>query len=319
MTSSAYDIPRSDSGRGARVSRAPDTESAAAGPDPVPDAPARPAPPLAGTGLTLLALLLLCFVVFVCGLSHVVHARAQQLAYADLREQLANGTAPLSGVDEAGQPLAPGSPVALLEAPSVGIREVVLEGTASGVLRQGPGHRRDTVLPGQAGTAVLFGRQAAFGGPFSEVTELRTGSELTVTTAQGRFTFRVVGVRRGGSAGPPALQAGAGRLTLVTADGPPYLPDQVVRVDADLVGDAAPTPGRVVIPLAEAEGALAGDRSSLVGLLLWTQALLAAACGVAWLSARWGLRQAWVVGVPVLAVLGVAVSASAVQLLPNLL
>jgi hypothetical protein len=71
--------------------------------------------------------------------------------------------------------------------------------------------------------------------------------------------------------------------------------------------------------LSGAEAALAGDTSALFPLVLWMQALLLVACAVAWLRARWGLRQAWVVGVPVLAVVVTGVSVCAVRLLPNLL
>lgn len=318
MTSSAYDLERtaalSDERPVPPVVVTTDTVVVATAPVPV-----RRSAPVAATALTLLAVLLLGFVAFTCGLSHVAHARAQDLAYADLREQLATGTAPVGGLDELGLTVPIGAPVALLEVPAAGLREVVLEGTTSGVLRDGPGHRRDSVLPGQAGTSVVFGRRAAFGGPFAQVPELRRGSEIAVTTGQGRFIYRVVGVRRGGAAAPAPLQAGAARLTLVTALGLPYLPESVVRVDADLVGAPAPAPARVATALTAAETALAGDSSSLLALLLWTQALLVAACGTAWLRARWGLRQAWLVAVPLLTVLAVAVSSSAVQLLPNLL
>lgn len=271
----------------------------------------RPAP-LAATSLLLLAGLLLGFVGYVTLLSPVVHARAQALHYAELREQLASGTAP-TGAD----PVPVGAPVALLELS--GRREVVLEGTTSEVLRDGPGHRRDTVLPGQSGTAVVFGRRAAFGAPFAEVADLRRGSEIAVTTSQGRFTYRVTGQRRGGEVAPAPLSAGSGRLTLVTATGAPYLPERVVRVDAELVGTAAPTPARQVTALAAGEPAMAGDRSRIAVLLGASLALLLAACGLSWLWARWGPRQAWVVGVPVLAALAVAVSAEAVLVLPNLL
>jgi LPXTG-site transpeptidase (sortase) family protein len=316
MTSSAQDLQRTATLP--RVAAQPDQpviETVA-----VVQAPAVPtSTPWAATSLLLLALLLLGFVATTTGLSQVVHARAQALSYAELREQLANGTAPVGGLDELGRPVPVGAPVALLELDALGLREVVVEGTSSGVLREGPGHRRDSVLPGQAGTAVVFGRRAAFGGPFADLGELRRGSEIDVTTGQGRFTYRVVGTRRGGGATPAPLPAGGGRLTLVTATGLPYLPEEVLRVDADLVGTPAPTPPRAAVPLTRAESALAGDRSSLTSLLLWTQALLLAACGAALLRARWGLRQTWVVAVPVLIVLGVAVSASAVQLLPNLL
>ena len=33
-----------------------------------------------------------------------------------------------------------------------------MEGTSSGTLMSGPGHRRDTPFPGQAGVSVIVGR-----------------------------------------------------------------------------------------------------------------------------------------------------------------
>jgi hypothetical protein len=104
----------------------------------------------------------------------------------------------------------------------------------------------------------------------------------------------------------------------VTAGGPSYLPAGVVRVDADLVG--TPVSARALRPvaLAAAEQPLAGDSGALIGLVLWTQALVLVACLVVGMSVRWGRRQAWIVGVPALGVIAVAVAASAAQLLPNL-
>jgi hypothetical protein len=274
---------------------------------------ARTRPHLAATSASILAALLLGFAAYVGAFGAVVHARSQQLAYATLREQLANGTAPLGQVSATGAALELGAPVALLEAP--GIHEVVREGTTAGVLTGGPGHRRDTPLPGQRGTSLIYGRAAAFGGPFAAVTALRAGSLITVTTGQGRQEFRVIGIRRSGDALPSPA---ASRLTLLTADGPSYLPSGVVRVDADLVGDPKPAAPLRPVALSVAEQPLAADHGALVGLVLWTQALVLAACLVVWMAVRWGRRQAWIVGVPALGAIGVTVASFAAQLLPNL-
>src|SRR5204862_7447519 len=72
-------------------------------------------------------------------LSSVQEHRAQQVLYAGFRGQVAEGTAPVAGR------IAPGAPVAMLEAPGAGLRHLmVVEGTASGDLEAGPGHRRDS-------------------------------------------------------------------------------------------------------------------------------------------------------------------------------
>lgn len=270
----------------------------------------RPAPLLA-TSLLLLGVLLLGFVLHLAVVGAVVHARAQGLGYAELREDLANATAPVG-------PTEPGRPVALLEVPGTSLREVVREGTTATVLQSGPGHRRDSVLPGQAGTSVLFGRQAAFGAPFRGLADLRPGQQVAVTSGLGRAVFEVTGLRRAGDPAPAPLAAGEGRLTLVTADGTPFAPSGVLRVDARLIGTAFPGAAPAVA-LEERERALQGDPGALVPLLLLAQGLLLAACGVAWARTRWGARQAWVAGVPVLLALGLGTAHAASALLPNLL
>ena len=283
-------------------------------------APSGPAP-LASASLSILAAVLLGFVAYVTVIGHVTHARDQQVLYADLRQQLAEATAPVGQTGADGGLLPLGTPVALLEVPGLGLREVVVEGTTSGVLRSGAGHRRDSVLPGQAGTSVLFGRKAGFGSPFADIAALPTGTPFFVTTGQGRHEFRVSGRRGGGDPAPAPLAPGKGRLTLVTATGPSYLPEGALRVDADLVTPAQPVPARPLTSasLPEAEQALQGDTTVLLAVLLWLQGLVLAACGVAWARARWGRRQAWVVGVPLLGSMGLGLAGSAVQLLPNLL
>ena len=269
--------------------------------------------PLAATSATILAALLLAFAAYVGVVGTVVHARAQQLAYATFREQLANGTAPLGQIAAGGEPVPLGAPIALLDAP--GIHEVIRQGTTAGVLTGGAGHRRDTPLPGQPGTSLVYGRAAAFGGPFAGLGGLQRGTRLTITTGQGKHTYTVTGVRRAGDPLPPAS---ASRVTFVTASGPAFLPSGALRVDADLTSPVLPMAPLRPVALTDAERPLAGDRSALFGLVLWGQALVGAACLVVWMTVRWGRRQAWLVGVPLLAALGVAVAASAAQLLPNL-
>ena len=119
-----------------------------------------------------------------------------------------------------------GAPVALLEIPSLGIREIVVEGTDSATTQLGPGHRRDTALPGQAGVSVLFGRAAAYGGPFARIQELAPGDEFTIITGQGEHEYEVIGLRYAGDPAPPRLTAGESRVILTTARGAPFCADR---------------------------------------------------------------------------------------------
>ncbi|MER8041440.1 sortase [Streptomyces sp. NPDC094032] len=293
-----------------------------------PAPPARAAAPqagprlrVAGAALSILAALLLGVVVDAGPVSDLRHARDRQVDYAAFRAALANGVAPVGKSAGGGRAPETGEPVAVLEIPALRLREVVREGTTAEGLTRGPGHRRDTPLPGQSGTSVVMGRQAAYGGPFRHLGELSTGDTFTVTTGQGTHRYRVLGPRRAGDPQPPAPAAGRGRLTLITADGTPFMPGGVLRVDAELVSDAQPTPPPAVPPgaLPEDEKPMATQPSAWLPLVLWGQALLLAAVALAWAHARWGRPHTWVVGVPLLGALGLATADQLLLLLPDLL
>ncbi|MFE5815318.1 sortase [Streptomyces sp. NPDC056479] len=289
---------------------------------------ARPARPTAGPGLriasaalSILAALLLGFVADAGLVSDLRQARDRQVDHAAFRVALANGTAPVGQSAGGGRAPEAGEPVAILAIPELGVREVVHEGTTAADLTHGPGHRRDTPLPGQSGVSVIMGRQAAYGGPFRRLGELSTGDTFTVTTGQGKHTYRVIGPRRAGDPQPAVPAAEKGRLTLITADGTPFMPRGILRVDADLVSTVQPTPTPAVASgaLPEEEKPMATQQSAWLPLVLWGQALTLAAAGLAWAHARWGRRHTWVVGVPLLGALGLAVADQTLLLLPNLL
>ncbi|HET6985435.1 MAG TPA: class E sortase [Kribbella sp.] len=275
----------------------------------------------AGSALTLMAIVLLSGLVQIGILSSVGHLRTQQLAYADFRYELANGTAPVGQLNPDGLLYPFGTAIAVLDIPTLGMHEVVFEGTTPEVLRNGPGHRRDTSFPGQEGTSVLMARRAAYGGPFGKIDQLQPGDQITVTTGQGKQDYRVLGVRRAGDQAPLPLNPGQGRLTLVTADGDPFRPSGVLRVDAELVSKPVAMPSRPLRSsgLEDSEQAMANDKSAWIYLVLWTQALALAAAATAWAAASWGRAQAWLAGVPVLVVLGLAVTDQVALLLPNLM
>lgn len=281
----------------------------------------RPGFAFTGAALCVLAALLLGFAANLTLVGHLQHARDQQTAYDELRRQLALGVAPVGQQTYEGELLEPGAPVALLRIPALGLKEVVVEGTTSGVLMSGPGHRRDTPLPGQAGTSVIMGRQWGYGSPFNDLHRLPAGTEMRLTTGQGTAVYEVTGIRRQGDPLPPTLKEGEGRLTLITAEGSPYTPSGTVRVDATLTSDAQPSPPRPLRAgwIDESEQALGTEGAAWLPVFLWSQALLAAALLTMAAYRAWGRWQTWIVGAPVLAAFGLAVSGAATRLLPNLL
>lgn len=272
------------------------------------------------TALLICSASLLGFAVYIGLVSQLHFDRAQHVAYADFRVPLAQATAPV-GPTRPENPkalLPPGTPVAVLDIPEIGQRDVVFEGTTGGVLENGPGHLRDTVLPGQAGVSEILGRAAAYGGPFGRLGELQPGDRFTATTGQGVATYRVIDVRRSGDREPPYV-TGTGRLILATADGSPFLPSGVLRVDAALTSAAQPAPRQLTSNyVSDAEAPLAIDTNAWFPLVIWLQGLVVAAVLVTWARTRWGRWQVWIVAVPVIGFFGLSVADQVARLLLNL-
>jgi sortase A len=274
-----------------------------------------------GAAVLIIGVLLLSFVADATTFSWLQYNRAQNLEYGQLRSSLAEATTPVGQLDSDKHLVAPGTPVALLAIPSLGISQVVAEGTTGSALRSGPGHRRDSVMPGQAGTSVIMGRQTTFGGPFGSIGQLAPGSTIVVTTGQGVSTFRVIEVRHQKDPAPTQVRAGAGRLELITADGLPLLPAGGLYVDAELVSKVQTTPSLVMSyqALPDEERPMGQDLAAWGAAAVAFAALLAAAAVLAWLWRVWGRRQAWLIGVPIVVALASVVADQILSALPNLI
>ncbi|MGW4809019.1 sortase [Kitasatospora sp. NPDC004272] len=274
--------------------------------------PAPPVPPArhpllaVARAATLAAVLLLGFAGYLLGLSGLQEARHQSTAYATLRDRLANATAPTGPTED-------GAPLAVLDVPALGLRRtVVFEGTTGRDLMRGPGHRRDTVLPGQPGVSVLFGRSTAFGAPFADLTRLKVGDRIDVTTGQGSFHYTV---NTYGDGDHPIQDPAPNRLVLVTGDSD-WIPTSTVLVGARLDGD--PEPAGAKRPAGTAtDKVLAADKGALPALQLWSLALLLAVSGAVLAARRWRRSAAYLCFAPVVAALLWSVYENAAALLPN--
>ena len=281
-----------------------------------------------GSALLILAACLLGFAAWVAFLSKLHYDRAQHHAYDALRVQLAAGTAPVGPTqvvnpNVAGSPreLLPfGTPLAVLTIPEIGLHAVVLEGTTGSVLENGPGHLRDTPMPGQVGVSVVMGRRAAYGGPFSKLASLQPGDTFTVVTGQTVAQYKVLDLRRGGDPSPPPPAAGQSRLILVTADGSPFAPSGMLYVDADLTSKPQPAPPMVLSAanLLPSENAMGTEQQAWLPIVFWGQLLLLVTLGLSLAWNQWGKWQTWLVAVPVLGYLVLSIADEVTRLLPNL-
>ena len=314
--------------------------------------PSRRPPIPSGIAISLASVLSLGVVgmflaVYAVGFSALQEQRSQHQLYAQFRGLLdpSSQTAPATGGT-----ITPDTPVALVNAPAAGLHQVmVVEGTSSSDLMHGPGHLRDTPLPGQVGDSVLIGKNLIAGGPFRHITALTVGDAITVTTGQGTFTFHVIDVRRTGD--PIRSEpAGSAELTLITAAGSGLMgqvaPNHIVSVDALLSGSAVhPTaPHPSAVPESELPGHT--DPGAWPFVLLWVQALVIAGIATAvagWYwsrptddpgadadgtdsvvpdgtgSARFGVWRAWLLGGPLIFGVLWGLATEATRLLPNIL
>lgn len=85
---------------------------------------------------------------------------------------------------------AAGDPVGVLIIPSIGVDQVVVEGTGESELAKGPGHYSGTPLPGEDGNVGIAGHRTTWGHPFWALSAVRPGDRIIVQTVQGTFTYR---------------------------------------------------------------------------------------------------------------------------------
>lgn len=269
-------------------------------------------PQLVADAMRLFALGIIAFMIYTLLLGALQFNRAQDVAYDRIRGQLAEATAPL------GPGVLGGDPVAVLDIPGLGLRQVIEEGTTGSILRDGPGHRSDTPLPGQAGVSVIYGRGLTFGAPFRSLPKLTAGTSFELVTGQGKFSYRVLGVRRAGDPLPEPPAQGTSRLTLVTAEGQ-LLPTATVYVDADLAdGQAQPDPGQRVARVPDSQQAFGVDLSGVLTLVLWLEALIVVVAGIVWFRTRIGRWESYLIGAPIVLALVWRVFEQVAGMLPNL-
>ncbi|HVC71022.1 MAG TPA: class E sortase [Acidimicrobiales bacterium] len=215
---------------------------------------------------------------------------------------------------------AEGAAVALLQIPKIGVNKVVVEGTNTPDLRQGPGHYQGTPLPGQAGNAAIAGHRTTYGAPFYNLDALQPGDEIMLTTPQGTFTYKVARSMVVSPSDRTVLAASSTpELTLTTCN-PRFSASSRLVVQATLVSSievsrskasttttTTTTPKGLTVGSAAADG-LAGGQGNWQPALLWGIGVLVAGAAVLLLGRRrHQRRQRWLVygagGVGVLVVL----------------
>jgi sortase A len=88
-----------------------------------------------------------------------------------------------------------GSAVGRIRIPSIGASFVVVKGTGTSELQDGPGIYPQTRFPGSGGTTAIAGHRTTYLAPFRHIDELRRGQRIVLEMPYARFTYTVLGSR----------------------------------------------------------------------------------------------------------------------------
>lgn len=274
----------------------------------IPDIPYRT---LAGLALVGIAGLLVAFLAYLFFFTPLTASRNQQQLAQSLTGQ------PLSVFRlVSGAPPPEGNAVAVITIPTLGVHQIVVQGTSAADLMKGPGLMPGTALPGTVGNSVIAGRRTTFGGPFGSIGSLKTGQRIRVVDGAGVFSYRVTRVFTVTEGKQDViLPSTHNRLTLVTSNSSIFQTGRLV-VQSSLVGQAFADTG-VTVTVPTYELGLSGDAAAGGLAVLWsliTVLVLVIAAFAVW---RW--RRPWLVylfAAPVLIMCGLFACESVARALP---
>jgi sortase A len=137
---------------------------------------------------------------------------AARTRWAELEAQRAATGARAIMAGGMGWSAAPGSPVARLLIPRLGLDEVVVEGVRDDALRAGPGHMTGSALPGEPGNSVISAHRDRH---FRSLSGLVVGDTVLTESVAGQVRW-VVSRLRVVTADAPALHTTATPLLTLT-------------------------------------------------------------------------------------------------------
>jgi sortase A len=118
-----------------------------------------------------------------------IAARDASLAQADGRRDFAGAAAYWR------RSSAVGAAIGRLRIPSLGVREIVVNGTDSDSLKRGPGRYLGSAMPGEGELVYIAGHRTTYGAPFSRIDRLRKGDRIVLELPYGTFDYVVTGHR----------------------------------------------------------------------------------------------------------------------------
>jgi sortase A len=133
---------------------------------------------------TVMILAGLCLLGYVGHEYWTMHREQQELHQQWIAQQVKAGAASRSAVATKDDGLT------RVFIPRIDLDLIVVEGTSYKALRLGPGHLKDTPLPGEPGNSVISAHRDTF---FRHIYELAKGDEIQVRRDGRTYTFQVTG------------------------------------------------------------------------------------------------------------------------------
>jgi sortase A len=88
-----------------------------------------------------------------------------------------------------------GDPVGRMTVPRLGLKAIVVNGTAHGDLTKGPGRELHTFMPGERELVYIAGHRTTYLAPFAHIDSLRAGDRITFELPYATFEYEVTGHR----------------------------------------------------------------------------------------------------------------------------
>ncbi|HTA13926.1 MAG TPA: class E sortase [Solirubrobacteraceae bacterium] len=88
-----------------------------------------------------------------------------------------------------------GSAVGRIRIPTIGASFVVVKGTGTSELENGPGIYSETNFPGVPGTTAIAGHRTTYLAPFRHIDALRRGQPIVLEMPYARLTYKVIDSR----------------------------------------------------------------------------------------------------------------------------
>lgn len=225
-TAEVIDLRQSGLPTGAAAPGTAGPDSADSGPaDTEPARASSPADRFRGRRIVLAVLLALIGIVVVdIVFGSVAHTERQRHLADEFRER--DGAADLRSGDAS----------SVIQAPDIGLNQVVIEDATAAHLRGGPARRLDSATPG-GGNTVIMGRSSRFSGPFDHLDDLAEGNLIALQSRDGGVVeYEVSSIERiAGDETEVLRDDGTPRLTLITSSGGPLSSRRLV-VTATPVG-----------------------------------------------------------------------------------